>query len=78
MFTNNKIETGKTELTLRMLSKISLALEADVQTLLDLKNTTIYEVANNTSTLSAQGINTTLNLNIPTEAIEEIKKLFQK
>lgn len=61
-----------------MLSNISKVLETDVQTLLDLKNTTIYEVANNTSTLSAQGINTTLNLNIPTEAIEELKKLFTK
>ena len=59
-----------------MLEKIATSLDTEVANLLNIENTTIYEVANNTGTLSAQGINTTLNLHIPTEAIEEIKKLF--
>lgn len=74
--TYNKIETGKTEINLRTLEKIANSLETDVQNLLSLKDA--YIVTNNTATLSAQGINTTLNLHIPTEAIEEIKKLFHK
>jgi len=72
--TYNKIETGKTELTLRTLEKIATSLETDVQDLLKLKDTNI--VSNNTGTFSAQGINTTLNLHIPKEALEEISKMF--
>ena len=74
--TYNRIETGKTELTLRTLDKISKFLETDIQSLLDFNNTTINDVSNNTGNLAAHGINTTLNINIPPEAIEEIKKLF--
>ncbi len=76
--TYNKIETGKTELTLRTLEKIATSLETDVQDLLKMKDANIVESFNNTGTFSAQGINTTLNLHIPKEALEEIGKLFSK
>lgn len=72
--TYNRIETGKTELTLRTLDKISKFLETDIQSLLDFKSSTI--VSNFSGNLAAHGINTTLNINIPPESIEEIKKLF--
>lgn len=76
--TYSKIESGQTEITLFVLEKIAQILEVEISQLLNLHNTYNNNVSNNTFTLSAQGINATLNLNFSEENIEELLKLFQK
>lgn len=76
--TFNKIENGVTDITIPILEKISNCLEVSISDLLSIESTSINNVSDNTGHFSSQGINTTLNINIPSEFINELKRILNQ
>ncbi|MCG9911389.1 MAG: helix-turn-helix transcriptional regulator [Flavobacteriales bacterium] len=77
--TYSRIELGKTDITLEMIEKISKVLDTDVPKLMGFNGNNIYNVSeNNCGNLSAQGINTSLSINIPVEMFDEFRNFLNK
>jgi transcriptional regulator with XRE-family HTH domain len=71
-----EIELGKNDLSISIIEKIMNIYSVDLSYLMNIDKTTINIASGNAEKSINQGNNNTLNINIPTELIEEIKKVF--
>lgn len=74
--TYNKLEQGKRDISLNSLVQIAEVFKVEIPYLLNFKEPYIDNSSSNSGVLSVQGINTTLNITLPEQVIDEIKKKF--
>ncbi|MCE2962646.1 MAG: helix-turn-helix domain-containing protein [Chitinophagales bacterium] len=70
------IEAGKDDVGLVLIEAMSTVFDVKIAYLLGLEATTINIASGNADKFINQGSNNTLNINIPPELIDEIKKMF--
>lgn len=73
----SEIESGKNDISLSIIEKIQTIYSVDLSYLMNIEKTTINIASGNGEKSINQGNNNTLNINIPKELIDELKKAFQ-
>lgn len=74
----SKIENGQNDISLSFIQKLIDNTEIKLTELFDIKASDFNVVSHNTGTFSAQGINTTLSVNITPEMIDKLANLITK
>lgn len=71
-----RLVSGKKEINLCTIAKICEVFKVDLPYIFNLPPTSIHNTSENSGTLSVQGINTNLVINLPENLVQDLKNQF--